>query len=272
VLKICRFLLPAATDETDCRDGWLRKKKQLPRYQQRDGPGRGEISEAVAVPKWQRPVELAVQSAPEWSSSADTQGPRKNSRKEIAMATVQKIGFLATSLLMGSLSVSVLAQTPPAGGKPPADNGGGRRNFDPSQFRQRMLDRLKTELGATDDEMQALGPKIEKVMQLQRDASGRGSFFGGSRRSGFGGNSSGGSTATPSANAPKPSDVQQKSSELRTVLENKDAKPEEIKAKLDALRAAKAQAKSQLAAAQAELRGLLTQRQEAVLVENGMLD
>jgi DNA-binding transcriptional MerR regulator len=182
------------------------------------------------------------------------------------MAAAKKIGFLATSLLMGSLSVSAFAQTAPPGGTPPGNTGnGGRRNFDPAQARQRMLDRLKTELGASDDEMQALSPKLEKVMQLQRDAGGRGGF---GRRGGQGG-PGGGTTPAPDANA---SQVQQKVAELRTVLENKDAKPDEIKAKLDALRAAKAEAKTQLAAAQQELRGLLTQRQEAVLVENGMLD
>jgi DNA-binding transcriptional MerR regulator len=183
------------------------------------------------------------------------------------MAAAKKIGFLATSLLMGSLSVSAFAQTaPPGGNPPPGGNTGGRRNFDPAQFRQQRLDRLKTELGASDDEMQALSPKLEKVMQLQRDAGG-GRGFG--RRGGGQGGPGGATTPTPDPNA---SVVQQKVAELRTVLENKDAKPDEIKAKLDALRAAKAEAKTQLAAAQQELRGLLTQRQEAVLVENGMLD
>jgi hypothetical protein len=41
---------------------------------------------------------------------------------------------------------------------------------------------------------------------------------------------------------------------------------------LDAYRQAKAQARTQLAAAQQELRGLLTQRQEATLVEAGLLE
>jgi len=190
------------------------------------------------------------------------------------MASVKKIGFLATSLLMGSLVVSTFGQTQPPGGNPPDPNNpqqGGRRNFDPAQYRQRMMDRLKTELGATDDEMTALGPKIEKVMTLQRDAGGRG--FRGRGGGGPGGpGGPGGTGGTPPPVDPNASVVQKASADLRAVLENKDAKPDEIKAKLDALRAARADAKTQLAAAQQELRGLLTQRQEAVLVESGMLE
>ena len=183
------------------------------------------------------------------------------------MAVSKKMGFLATSLLVGSLSVSAFGQAQPGGNQPGGNGGppgGGRGNFDPAQFRQRMMDRLKEQLGASDDEMQALAPKIEKVMQLQRDAGGGGmrGMFG--RR--------GGGPGGPPGGTAQESPVRQKAAELREVLDNKDAKPDEIKAKLDALRAARAQAKQDLAAAQQELKGLLTQRQEAVLVEFGMLE
>jgi Spy/CpxP family protein refolding chaperone len=59
---------------------------------------------------------------------------------------------------------------------------------------------------------------------------------------------------------------------LQTTLDNKDAKPEEIKAKLTALRDARNKAKEDLTKAQADLKELLTQRQEAVLVNMGLLD
>ena len=52
----------------------------------------------------------------------------------------------------------------------------------------------------------------------------------------------------------------------------KDAKPEEIKAKLAALRDAREKAKKDMTQAQADLRELLTQRQEAVMVMMGFLD
>jgi hypothetical protein len=132
-------------------------------------------------------------------------------------------------------------------------------------MRQRMMDRLRDELGVTDDEMKALQPKIEQVMTLERDTRG-GGFFGG--RGGRGGPGGGGGN-NPGG---QQSDVQTKQAELQAVLDNKDSKPEDIKAKLDAFRAAKAKAKDDLTKAQGDLKSLLTQRQEAVLVLRGMLD
>lgn len=69
-----------------------------------------------------------------------------------------------------------------------------------------------------------------------------------------------------------PSEVQQKQSDLRETLQNQEASPDELKAKVAALRDARARAKAQLAAAQEELRGLLSLRQEAVLVSFGVLE
>jgi Spy/CpxP family protein refolding chaperone len=66
--------------------------------------------------------------------------------------------------------------------------------------------------------------------------------------------------------------VEQRTRELREVLADKEAKPEEIKAKLTAFRAAKEQARQELVKARQDLRQLMTLRQEAVLVVNGLLD
>jgi chromosome segregation ATPase len=60
--------------------------------------------------------------------------------------------------------------------------------------------------------------------------------------------------------------------ELRDVLGSEDAKPEQIKAKLTALRTAKEKAKKDLAAAQKELKKNLTVKQEALLVLSGYLN
>ena len=59
---------------------------------------------------------------------------------------------------------------------------------------------------------------------------------------------------------------------MATTLKNKDAKPEEIKTKLDAYRAAKTKAKDDMTKAQDDLKGVLTARQEAVMVQYGVLD
>jgi chromosome segregation ATPase len=59
---------------------------------------------------------------------------------------------------------------------------------------------------------------------------------------------------------------------LQTLLEDKNATSDEIKAKLSVLRKAREAAKQELAQAQRELRELLTLRQEAMLVVMGLLE
>jgi hypothetical protein len=136
------------------------------------------------------------------------------------------------------------------------------RQFDPAQFRQQRLDRIKEQLGASDDEWKVLSPKIEKVMDVQRNTFGG---FGGGRGRGGGG---GGGNADNQPQTP----VAKASADLRTTLENKDAPADDIKTKLAALREAREKARAELQAAQKELKEVLTQRQEAVLVTNGMLE
>ena len=145
--------------------------------------------------------------------------------------------------------------------------------MDPAQFRQMMNDRMKELMGANDEEWKALQPRIEKVQQLSRDASNFGGMGllmdfgqgGGGRGRGFGGPGGGGADRQPSA-------AQQKNTELVEVVKNKTSSPEQLKEKLAAAKAARAQAKAELTKAQEELRELLTVRQEAVLTAIGTLD
>ena len=60
--------------------------------------------------------------------------------------------------------------------------------------------------------------------------------------------------------------------ELRTVLSSTNAPASDIKAKVEAVRNARQKAKADLAAAETNLRLLLTTEQEAVLVSLGYLD
>ncbi len=170
------------------------------------------------------------------------------------MTTKRMIGFCASAMLMAMVTIPAFGQAPPPGG-----GQGGR--FDPAQFRQRMMDRIKETLGSSDDEFKALEPKIDLVLAAQRDARG----FGMGRRGGPGGGPGGGDNqpTTP---------VQEKTKELQDALDSKDTKPEDLKAKLAALREARAKAKENLAKAQKELSELLTQRQEAGLVMMGILE
>lgn len=173
-------------------------------------------------------------------------------------------GSLAAAmvLVMAVCAASLLAQaTAPGGGQNPGQSQprGNRGNF--QQQRQQFQERLKQALGSSDDEWNVLDPKIQKVQGLQRASSTRGGMFRGGRRGG------GGNSADAS-----PSPVQQALQSLQQTLGNKDAPQQEIQAKLTALRQARAAARADLAKAQDELRDVLTPRQEAVLVEFGILE
>ncbi len=73
-------------------------------------------------------------------------------------------------------------------------------------------------------------------------------------------------------NEPPKTEVEQRSRELREVLRDEKVEADQIKAKLTALRAAKEHAVQQLINARQNLRQVITLRQEAVLVLNGLLD
>lgn len=142
----------------------------------------------------------------------------------------------------------------------------------PGQWRERMATMLKERLGATDDEWKVLEPKVEKVGNARRDLTmggmvgmmgGRGPGGPGGPGGPRGGGPDGGAAASPLAQA---------SRDLSTALENKDAPAADITQKLSAFRAARKKAQDDLAAAQKDLQGVVTPRQEAVLVSMGMLD
>lgn len=165
--------------------------------------------------------------------------------------------------MAGAMASPAFAQQ---GGGPGGGGPGGQR-WDPQQMRERMEQRMKESLGVTDDEWKVLQPKVEKVQQLQMQS--RGGMFGGmggGRRGGPGGGQGGGD-----ANAPQ-SPVANASRELRETLDNKDSTPDQIKVKLQALRDVRVKAREELTTAQAELKELLTARQEAALVAQGMLE
>jgi len=67
-------------------------------------------------------------------------------------------------------------------------------------------------------------------------------------------------------------ELEQKSRELRELLRDDKADVDQIKAKLSAVRASKERTARELAGARQTLRQLMTLRQEAVLVLNGLLD
>jgi hypothetical protein len=116
--------------------------------------------------------------------------------------------------------------------------------------RTRAIEDIRGQLEVAEAEWSVLKPRVEAVYRLVHPQP----QFGG-----------------PGSMGPM-SPVDRSKGELRQMLANKDASADQIKAKLTALRAAQEQSRQELTKARQSLRQLLTLRQEAALVLNGLLD
>jgi len=213
---------------------------------------------------------------------------------------VKTFAFFAGACLLGSAAFGQAQPGQPAQPQPgqPGQPGANPAGGDPQQRMQDFIksrdDRLKTLLGATDDEFAVLKPRIDNLQMLQTRQVMQGfrMMMGGGQNNGWRGRSS--NPAGDNANDPnKPANGQDpnaakpanpfaamfadtpallKAQELQTALEAKDTPTETLKGKLAELRAARKQAKEEITRAQEELRGLCTVRQEATLVMMGVLE
>jgi hypothetical protein len=177
------------------------------------------------------------------------------------------------SVVLAGMLLAQPPERPEAGKRGPR---GGRR-MDREQMRARMVERLKEQLGAKDEEWKVMEPRLQKVMDLSRqvDRPGRGAFFGRGGRRGAGQDA--GTEKRPGrgpegAPGRETTAVEKASDELQKVLDSESAKADEIKAKLTALREAREKAKQDLAKAQQDLKQILTVKQEAKLVLAGLLN
>ncbi len=118
-----------------------------------------------------------------------------------------------------------------------------------AQQRQMAFDNLKNQLQVSDEEWSVIKPRLQVVYDLVRPMP-----------------SFGPEIAQPA------SPVDQRKRDLREILSNKDAPADQIKAKLTALRSAQLAAAQELTKARQDLRQIMTLRQEATLVLNGLLD
>lgn len=146
--------------------------------------------------------------------------------------------------------------------------GRDRGNFDPEQFRQRMEERMRERLGVTDDgEWKLISERMTKVMEARRAASpgGMGMFGGGPGGPGGRGPAGGGGGRGPGGGGPSPEE------EALSKAVEANASADELKKKMEAVRAARKAAEVQLEKAQAELREVLTVKQEANAVLMGLL-
>ena len=154
-----------------------------------------------------------------------------------------------------------------------------REGRDPEQMRQmmqeRMMQRIKQNLGATDEQWTKIQPPLAKVMELSQQAEGPGMGMG--SRMGMRGMGPrpaarpGAPEGMEEPPMPEPENIMEKARmELRGALDSNEA--ETIQKKLEAFRAARDEAAKELAAAKKELKGAVTLNQEAELVLMGYLD
>ena len=146
----------------------------------------------------------------------------------------------------------------------------GRGNFDPEQMRVRMMERYREAFEVKDDaEWKLIEVRITKVTDARREMGGFGRGFGGpgGRRGGDaanGGNDQG--AARPRfGGEPSP-----EADSLQKAIEAK-ASNDEIKTKLAKYRESQKAKQANLEKAQAELRQILSVRQEANATLMGLL-
>ena len=191
-----------------------------------------------------------------------------------SLAPSRRPAVLLAIALLASLTALQAQDRPPQG------------NFDLAQMRERMQERLRTQFEVTDDsEWKLISERIAKVMEARRNVGGGGPGGFGGGPGGAGGpppqgmnrNSSGprqsGSDQRPPEGSMGPGFNRESNPELDALRKAIDAKAskEEIKTKLEQLRAARKAKEAELEKAQADLRQLLTARQEAIAVVNGLL-
>lgn len=172
------------------------------------------------------------------------------------------LGAVVAIVLVAVSSDLVFAQNAP----PPGGAQQQRGRFDPAAMNQRLLDRMKEMLQIGDEDWKVIQPVIEKVQTLSREVDSGAARMGFVQRGGRGGPN------RPADATTELSGVAKALQEVQKVLENEAATPEEIRAKLKALREAREKAKQDLAKARESLRELLSLRQEAQLVLMGLLD
>jgi len=165
---------------------------------------------------------------------------------------------IASALFLGAIDLNAQQERPQRG------------NFDPAQMRQRMMDRYKEQLEVTDDtEWKAIQPLIEKVTTARMasmSGMGRGMFGRGGAGGPGGDNAQADRTQRrgPAGQANAEADALQKAIDAK-------ASGAELKTALQKYVDARKAKQTELEAAQAKLRSVLTPRQEAIATLNGLL-
>lgn len=157
-----------------------------------------------------------------------------------------------------------------------AQDAGGRRGMDPEQMRERMMDRMKTELKASDEEWTVIQPLLQNVMLKQRESM-TGRMGGMAAFAGPRGRPDGQGQGQPQGVRPNRPGAAQAAGAgqveaLSKALESPNTSASELKQRLADVRAAREKAEAELKQAREELRQVLSVRQEANLVLMGIMD
>lgn len=152
-----------------------------------------------------------------------------------------------------------------------AQERGGRGNFDPEQMRVRMMERFREAFEVkSDDEWKLIEGRITKVSDARRDMGGFGRGFGGPGGPGGPGGRRGGGDGGEQGGRRFGGEPSPEAEALQKAIEAK-ASNDEIKGKLAKYREAQKTKQANLEKAQAELRQVLSVRQEANAVLMGLL-
>jgi hypothetical protein len=145
------------------------------------------------------------------------------------------------------------------------------RSVDPNILRRaalnRYLEQLRKRLDASDEEWAVLAPRLEHLIRAQQEAR---TGISGMRGGGGGGGGRGGGFFAPSRE--KPSDLELAAEAVRLAARDPDIPNRDTSLALKEYRKEREKARAKLAAAEQELRDLVTQRQEAILVMLGVLE
>jgi len=202
--------------------------------------------------------------------------PQQENRNMRLNQCLMMAGMAAVLSLGASQLVAQENNNPPAGCQDRQGRRGGPRghggNFDPAQTQQRMMERYKEQLEVKDDtEWKAIEPLVQKVMDARMasfSGMGRGMFGRGGRggadsgtssdRGSRGGGGFFGQNPSPEAEA------------LQKAIDGK-APNSELKAALAKYVESRKAKQADLEKAQADLRKVLSVRQEAIAALSGLL-
>lgn len=188
------------------------------------------------------------------------------------------------TLLTGIFAMMLILGASWATAQPQDQGGGPGGRFDPAQMMERRLDNIKETLKATDEEWTALKPLVEGVVKAQ--AGGMMGGMGGRGMMGMGGRGRRRGGQDNQDNPDRAAQMEQfrarmmermaqefpERAALMKAVESNTATPEELKAKLATYREALKKRQEAVKAAQEKLRGVVTVKQEAQLVVDGILD